>query len=279
MPSLSTCYRTAFVTGASSGLGRAFAEMLMDEGVKVWGSARNFERLSELTNAEGFRPVLVDLGSPEKIDSSFTAASLQAGGAFDLVINNAGFGVFSPFVVAPFSVWRSQLEAMVTGSAQIAHLAMCAMVRRNAGCLVNVSSVAVEYPLPYLSGYNVAKAALSALTESLIFETRGTPVTVIDFRPGDFRTGFNHSMQATSAAIEPKPDVRLQRVWEVLEANLAAAPSPRKAALDLRRAVLRQKSGTVYSGSFFQVRLAPLFSRLAPARLRRAVAARYFGAV
>lgn len=277
MPALSTRYRTALVTGVSGGLGGAFAEMLLKEGVSVWGTARSTERLASFKNRERFTPLALDLAQPSQIESVFLEATTQAGGGFDLVVNNAGFGVFSSFVSASFDVWRDQLNAALTGTAQLAHLAARSMVAANRGCLVNVSSVAVEYPLPYMSGYNIAKAGLSALSESLIFETAGTGVTVIDFRPGDYRTAFNQSMQATSASLQSAANTRTKRAWRTLEANLAAAPEPARAAADLRRALWRGKSGTIYSGSFFQVKLAILFSRLAPSRLRRAIAARYFG--
>lgn len=278
MASLSTRYSTAFVTGASGGLGAAFVDLLLAEGVAVWGTARSYERLARYEKREGFYPVLLDLGNIAQIETSFQQAERDAGGAFDLVINNAGYGVFGAFAATSFDVWRQQINAAITGSALIAHLAVRSFMARNRGTLVNVSSVAVEYPLPFMAGYNIAKAGLSALSESLIFETRGTGVTVIDFRPGDYRTDFNKSMHSLSVAAEPKNDPRQERAWRTLENNLAAAPTPERAAADLRRALWRGKSGTVYSGQFFQVKLAPLFSRLAPAGLRRAIAARYFGA-
>lgn len=274
----STRYRTALVTGVSGGLGQAFAEMLLREGVRVWGTARSQERLASFAGRDGFTPVLLDLANTDQIESAFRTGAQQAGGSFDLVINNAGYGIFGPFAAASFSMWRTQIETALTGTAQLAHLALGAMSASNRGCLVNVSSVAVDHALPFMAGYNTVKAALSALSESLIFETCGTRVVVIDFRPGDYRTAFNQSMRVTSVAIDGRSDARLARAWQALESNLAAAPVPGKAAADLRRALMRGKSGVVYSGSFFQAKLAPLFARLAPASLRRAVAARYFGA-
>ncbi|HYP15915.1 MAG TPA: short-chain dehydrogenase, partial [Opitutus sp.] len=67
------------------------------------------------------------------------------------------------------------------------------------------------------------------------------------------------------------------RAWRALEQNLQAAPPAARAAADLRRALLRQRGGTVRSGAFFQARLAPLLSRAVPATLRRMALARYFG--
>lgn len=277
--SLSDRFETAFVTGVSSGLGRAFTEMLLAGGVRVWGTARSHERLRDLAGREGFTPLLLDLANVSSIHQAFGAASNGAGGRIDVVINNAGYGVFGPFAELGFEAWEEQILAALAGTGRLAHLAVRQMLAANRGTLVNVSSVAVDHPLPYMCGYNVVKAGLSALSESLIFETSGTGVSVIDLRPGDYRTSFNQSMQSTTAPFAVPVRSRVESAWKTLGANLAASPEPSRAAADLRKALLRGRSGTVYTGTFFQTRLAPLFSRLAPATLRRAVAARYFGAV
>lgn len=271
-------YPTAFVTGASAGLGRAFVEMLLADGVRVWGTARDAARLTDLATRYPalFTPVVLDLGDPEAAETALARAARAAGGAFDLVINNAGYGVFGDFAATDFAVWQRQLDAMIAATLRIAHGALRGMRAGRRGCLVNVASLAVEFPLPFMSGYNVAKAALSAFSESLIVETKGTGITVIDFRPGDFRTDFNHAMQTVSPAATA-PDDRTTRAWRALEAHLGAAPPATRAAADLRRALLRGRSGTVRSGTWFQARLAPLFARIVPASWRRAIAARYFG--
>ncbi len=262
------------MTGASTGLGRAFVEMLLVEGVRVWGTAREATRLTSLAENKNFSAVVLDLENADEAVATFSAAATAAGG-FDLVVNNAGYGVFAPFTAVDFSVWQKQLDAMVVTTARLSHAALRDMLPKKRGCLVNVASLATDFPLPFMSGYNVAKAGLSALSESLIFETRGTGVCVIDFRPGDFRTGFNRAMQTEAAS--PTGYARLASVWQTLEANLNAAPSPTCAATGLRQALLRQRSGTVRCGSFFQAQLAPFLIRFAPARLRRTIIARYFG--
>jgi short-subunit dehydrogenase len=250
--------------------------MLLVEGVRVWGTARDASRLASLATKANFTAVVLDLENPEEAVAAFTNAATAAGG-FDLVVNNAGYGVFAPFTAIDFSTWQKQLDAMLSTTARLSHAALSGMLERKHGCLVNVASLATDFPLPFMSGYNVTKAGLSALSESLIFETRGTRVVVIDFRPGDFRTGFNKAMQAES--VSSTADTRLTRAWQTLETNLNDAPPPTQAAAGLRKAVLRQRSGTVRCGSFFQAQLAPFFIRFAPLGLRRAIIARYFGAV
>ncbi|HVU24459.1 MAG TPA: SDR family NAD(P)-dependent oxidoreductase [Opitutus sp.] len=274
--SLAQLYPTAFVTGASAGLGRAFAEMLLEDGVRVWGTSRDPARLTDLAarNPASFTPVVLDLARPAEAEAAFARAAKYAGGAFDLVINNAGYGVFGGFDAMDCAVWQAQVDAILGTSGRLAHAALRGMRARNRGGLVNVASLAVDFPLPLMAGYNVAKAGLAALSESLMFETRGTGITVIDFRPGDHRTGFNHAMHAASPA---PPESVAGRIWEKLEGHLHAGPPPARAAADLRGALLRRRSGTVRSGTFFQARLAPLLARVGPASWRRAVMAGYFG--
>lgn len=192
------------------------------------------------------------------------------------MINNAGYGVFGPFEATDFQAWETQVQSMLITTMRISHAAVCGMRRVNRGCLVNVSSLAVDFPLPFMSGYNVAKAGLSALNESLVIETRGTGISVIDFRPGDFRTGFNQIMQPAHLSTATA-DTVLTRAWQSLEKNLQAAPPPAVAAAGLRRALLRGRSGTVRVGSFFQACVAPVGTSLMPAALKRWMTARYFG--
>ncbi len=265
---ISDRHRTAFVTGAASGLGRAFAAMLVAEGVGVWGTSRDPGRLGPMA---GVRPVALDLAYPAAAAAAFDRASREAGEGFDIVVNNAGYGVFGEFASVEFSDWQAQLDAMLGSTLRIAHAAWRAMRGRNRGALVNVSSIGVDFPLPYMSGYNVCKAGLSALSESLAFESRGSAVRVFDFRPGDYRTAFNENMKT------PPGSPATAAAWRALESHLRSAPSPARAAADLRRALLRNRGGVVRSGSFLQARLAPLFARLAPAAAVRAARARYYG--
>ena len=188
---VSALHRTAFVTGASTGLGRAFAEMLLADGVRVWGTARDAARLAPLAagHAGNFTAVVLDLRDGAQAEAGFRAADRAAGG-FDLVINNAGYGVFAEFAATDFSEWAEQLEVMLVNTARLSHAALGGLLARNRGALVNISSLAAEFPLPFQTAYNIAKAGLSALNESLMMEVSGTGVVILDVRPGDYRTDF-----------------------------------------------------------------------------------------
>jgi short-subunit dehydrogenase len=266
-------HRTAFVTGASTGLGRAFADMLLAEGVRVWGTSRDAARLSALVTppASHFTPVALDLRDGRAAEEKFLAADRAAGG-FDLVINNAGYGVFAEFAATDFSVWQQQLEVMLINTARLSHAALRGMLARRRGALVNISSLAGEFPLPFQSAYNMAKAGLSALNASLMIETSGTGVVVLDFRPGDYRTDFEGSVLRPQAESTP----RMTRAWHAFAAMMQTGPAPEHAAAALRQALLRNRSGTIRTGRFFQAVAGPFLARFGSLNLNRRVQAKYF---
>lgn len=268
---VSDLHRTAFVTGASTGLGRAFAEMLLADGVRVWGTARDAARLAPLALHPAFTAVALDLRDGAEAEAAFRDADRAAGG-FDLVINNAGYGVYGQYATADFSVWQEQLEVMLVSTARLAHAALRGMLGRRRGALVNISSLAAEFPLPFQSAYNMAKAGLSALNESLMLEVAGTGVIILDVRPGDYRTDFEGSVRRPPGEVTP----RMNRAWAAFERMMQSGPEPGHAAAAMRRALLRNRSGTVRTGRFFQAVLAPLLARLGSLPLRRRIQARYF---
>jgi NAD(P)-dependent dehydrogenase (short-subunit alcohol dehydrogenase family) len=274
---VSDLHRTAFVTGASTGLGRAFAEMLLADGVEVWGTSRDAARLAPVAGAHAgkFHPVVLELADGDAAEVAFEKAATGAGG-FDLVINNAGFGLFAEFAAVEFAVWRDQLEIMLVNTLRLSHAALRHFRQGSGGTprgtLVNISSLAAEFPLPYQSAYNVAKAGLSAFNESAMIETAGTAVVIIDFQPGDFRTDFDGAVRRPQA----NPTPRMQGAWQAFEAMMRSGPPPTEAAAALRRALLRHRSGTVRCGRFFQAILAPFLTRFGSQGLVRRIHARYF---
>jgi short-subunit dehydrogenase len=272
-PRVSDHYRTAFVTGASTGLGRAFTEMLLAEGVNVWGTSRDPARLADLarSHAGKLTAVALDLRSGAEAESRWRDADRAAGG-FDVVINNAGFGVFAEFTAIDFGTWEEQLDVMLVHPARLSHAALAGMLARNRGALVNISSLAAEFPLPFQSAYNMAKSGLTALNESLMIETAGTGVVVIDFRPGDYRTDFDGSVRRP----QTNPPPRLARAWQAFEAMMRSGPPPAHAAAALRDALLRRRSGTVRTGRVFQAVIAPFIARFGSLALKRRIQARYF---
>jgi len=270
---LSATHRTAFVTGASTGLGLAFARMLLAEGVRVWGTSRTVSRLEPLISEYGdaFQAIPLELADSDGAEAAFEAADEAASG-LDIVVNNAGYSVFGAFHEVEFDAWKEQLEAMLLTTARLSQAAVRSMLRRRRGILVNVSSLAAEFPIPYQAAYNMAKAGLTALSESLMVEVAGTGVAVIDLRPGDFRTEFETSVRRPAGSDSP----REAKAWAAFARMMRSGPPPEEAAQALRKALLRGRSGTVRCGSTFQSVVAPFLARFGSLKLKRGVQSRYF---
>jgi short-subunit dehydrogenase len=271
----SSRYRTAFVTGASTGLGLAFTEMLLAEGVEVWGTARDIARVPA---RPGFHGVQLDLTDGPAAEKAFLAAEHSAGG-FDVVVNNAGFGAFGSFTHTDFTVWEEQFRVMLFNTARLTQAALRGMLARNRGALVNIASIAGEFGMPYQAVYNSVKAGLSALNESLMYEVKGTGVIIIDFRPGDYRTDFEGSVRRPppSSALDEASRARMARVWGHFQDMMRTGPAPAHAAQSLKRALRRGRSGTVRTGRFFQAVLGPFLARLGTLSLKRRIQEKYFG--
>ena len=266
---LSSRYRTAFVTGASTGLGLAFTEMLLAGGVEVWGTSRDASRLPARPR---FHAVAFELGDGTAAGKIFLETEKAAGG-FDVVINNAGFGAFGSFAHTDFAVWEDQFRVMLVNTAHLSQVALRGMLVRQHGALVNISSIAGEFGMPYQAVYNSVKAGLSALNESLMYEVKGTGVIIIDFRPGDYRTDFEGSVRRPPGTAGPGQE----KTWAAFTAMMQSGPPPAHAAASLQRALLRGRSGTVRSGRFFQAVLAPFLARFGSLALKRRIQEMYFG--
>jgi len=186
--------RVAMVTGASSGIGRAIARMLADEGLRVAVCARREARLREIADAGGeVLPVVVDLRDPQSILAAFQRVREEWGGV-DVMINNAGLGHQSPLTSGDHEQWREMLEVNVLALCICTREAVSDMRRRgDDGHVIHVSSMA-GHRVPRESGvYSASKFAVRSLTEGLRVELRGleSDIRVTAISPGFVETEFH----------------------------------------------------------------------------------------
>ncbi len=185
----------ALVTGASSGIGRAFAVALARAGTDVVMVARRRERLetlaTELRAAHGTdaEVLVADLAAEDGLrDVEQRVADDDR--PVDVLVNNAGFGTSGPFVALPRDRELEQIRVNVVAPVRLTHAALPGMLDRGRGGIVNVSSIAAVQPLPRWATYGATKAYLTSFSQAVHEEVRGRGVTVLALMPGFTRTEF-----------------------------------------------------------------------------------------
>jgi len=182
--------QTALVTGATSGIGRAFAEVLAHRGMDLVISGRDLARLEivaqDLREEAGANVeiLVADLSDRGQVD---LVAQRATGADIALVVNNAGYGLATPFIGGNLTEEQAMLDVLVTAVMRISHAALPGLVERDFGGIINVSSVA-----GWLSSgtYSAAKSYVTTLSESLAMQLRESSVHVMALCPGFTRTEF-----------------------------------------------------------------------------------------
>jgi short-subunit dehydrogenase len=267
-----TGMKRIFITGASSGIGRAMAKLFVAEGHEVWGTSRNLERIPKMPL---WHAVRLDLADPLSAEAAFNAA-LSDAGYFDVLINNAGAGHFDPAELVPIETIASQFQILVFGQIQLMQLALRHMQARGEGLIINVTSLASRLPVPFMAAYNAAKAAMASFTMSIQLELGNSRVHVVDLQPADIRTEFNQGVIKSTNA-NPRYDTKIAKTWKVAERNMKNAPPPELVAQHVLRLVnAAQPPPRITVGDVFQSKIAPLIFRFLPQRLRLWGLRRYY---
>jgi NAD(P)-dependent dehydrogenase (short-subunit alcohol dehydrogenase family) len=262
-----------FLTGASSGIGRATAELLVARGHAVWGTSRHPERIS---SASGVHAVRLDLSEAGSIGECFEGASRAAGG-FDVVINNAGSGHFGPAEFLTAELVTEQFQLLVFGHIQVCQAALRSMQAQDRGLIINVTSLASRLPVPFTAAYNAAKAAMASFTMTMQLELGDSPIRIVDLQPGDIDTDFNDAVVKDTTR-DPRFQDRMNRAWDVINRNMKRAPKPGIVAERIARLVDKTNPPPRVSvGDTFESVIAPMIFSVFPPRLRVWGLRRYYG--
>jgi len=190
---------TALITGASSGLGEVFARILAARGCDLILTARSEAKLKELARrlADEFgikaSVVVADLASPTGPQEVLTEIQMR-NLTIDLLINNAGFGVFERFLDAPLERQLEEIQVNVQAPLILAYVLAPGMVSRKRGGIINLSSSAAFQPLAGANLYAASKSFIRYFSEALARELAGTGVNVLAVCPGPVDTGFFDAM-------------------------------------------------------------------------------------
>ena len=180
--------KSALVTGASSGMGKEIAKRLMADGYQVYVAARRVPEMDDL-KALGAQPLRMDIAREADIVAAVDTITAQTGGV-DVLVNNAGFGLYGPMEEIGLDEARYQFEVNVFGPARLTQLLLPAMRARKAGRIINITSMGGKIYTPLGSWYHATKHALEGWSDCLRLELAPLGIDVIVIEPGLIETGF-----------------------------------------------------------------------------------------
>ncbi len=233
--------RRALITGASAGIGEAFARAFAAEGFDLILTARRADRLEmlsrDITVAQGVDVVvlpadLADPNAPAALMQAVTARGLTV----DALVNNAGYGINKTFTDASWAEHRDFIQVMMTAVAELTHLVLPGMTARGYGRIITVASVAGLLPGTVTHTlYGASKSFLVKMSESLFLELEGTGVHVVAVCPGFTFSEF-HDVNGTRDTVRETPR------WAWMTAEAVAAQGV--------RAVMEGRSPVLVNGLF-----------------------------
>ena len=196
--------RVALVTGATSGLGRATAILLAENGWRVFAGGRSPERRESLDQIARERQLPLetlemDVTSDASVDAAFAEMARRGAESLDAVVNNAGIAIVAPMEeIRPEDLAR-QFETNVFSAVRVARRALPAMRARRTGRIVNMSSVAGKLAMPLFGPYSGSKFALEAISDAMRLELTPFGIQVVVIEPGYIRTDMESAAQELSA--------------------------------------------------------------------------------
>lgn len=210
---------TAIVTGASSGIGRAFSQSLIDQGATVYGLARSTDKLEAIQDQLGssFIPVTMDITNHDAIEQ-WVEDTFSEAEAPDILINNAGLARFADVDELSLADWEAMIQTNLSGIFYMTRQLVPLMKQYEPVChIVNIASIAGKIGNPQLSGYNASKFGVRGFSEALFKELRYDGIKVTCFYPGSIATNFFSDKNMETHSNMMQPDEVAQVLINVLE--------------------------------------------------------------
>jgi 3-oxoacyl-[acyl-carrier protein] reductase len=216
MPNLTG--KVAIVTGATKGIGLAIAERMVNEGMSVVVSARTESDVTTVVERLGAHAMGVpcDVSDPDACQA-LVDATIDRFGRLDVLVNNAGLGVFKPISELSVEEWRLQIEVNLGGVFYCSKAALPHLSASGDGFIVNIGSLASRNSFATGTGYNASKFGLLGLSEAMMLDVRYDDVRVSIVMPGSVNTPFNNNQMASERGWKLEADDCALAVMQLLE--------------------------------------------------------------
>lgn len=265
--------KVVLVTGASSGIGKAVAERLAQDGYTVYGTSRKApvsDKPEHGFKAGGMSGTLEMIQLDVRSEDSAKKAVeyvVEKEGTIDILINNAGVGIAGSVEDTAVEEALWQFETNFFGTHRMCRHVIPVMREKGKGLIINISSVASIFAIPYQAMYSASKRALEAMTEALRMELEPFGIKAALVLPGDTKTGFTGNRQFAEAANDRSAyRDRCRKAVEVMVRDETTGPGP-KVVADAVACVITKRNPPVRVVVGFKYKAFAFLQRILPSRL------------
>lgn len=218
--------KTIFITGASTGLGKATAQLFQQKGWKVIATMRNPEAASDLISLDNVTVLPLDVTDPEQIQAVVNQ-SLELGDV-DVVFNNAGYGLLGPLEALSDDQIVRQLNTNLLGTIRVTQAFTGYFREKKKGMFISTTSIGGLMAFPLNSIYHATKWALEGWSESMAFELNRFGIDIKTVSPGGIKTDF--VSRSLDSATGPAYEEMINSLYSVMEGMMEAASTPEQIA-------------------------------------------------
>ncbi|CAM3880789.1 MULTISPECIES: SDR family oxidoreductase [Flavobacterium] len=251
--------KVVFITGASSGIGKAIGEFLLDKGFTVFGTSRNPERIKD----SKIELVALDVRNVESIKTAIKQV-IEKAGRIDVVINNAGVGITGPLEEIPTEEIKNNFETNLFGPIEVMKAVLPQMRLQKSGLILNITSIAGYMGLPFRGVYSASKGALELVTEAMNMEVRSFGIRIANVAPGDFATniaaGRYHAPVVKGSAYEKT----YGSVLEMMDSHVDSGSNPNEMAEVIFKIINEPNPKIHYKVGVFMQKFSIVLKRILP---------------
>lgn len=249
------------ITGASTGIGRATAEYLTQQGHRVYGTSR--QPFKEIVP---FQTLVMDVTREESIQSAVSEL-LQRESRIDILINNAGLGIIGALEEVPEDMIQRIFDTNVWGLLRVCREVLPAMRQQRNGLIINVGSIAGRMGLPFRGIYSASKASVEILTETLNIELKPFGIRACCVLPGDVRTNINATRLVVSSPNNSPYRKYVEEMNSKVTAEVSSAEEPIYIAKAIEKIIHSTSPNIHYVAGPFLQRAALWLKRFLPSRV------------
>jgi short-subunit dehydrogenase len=263
-------YRVVLITGASSGFGRASAEHLARRGYRVYGTSRK-EKTADgsdriIDGNSSFRMIPMDVRQNKSVQKG-TEYILSREDHLDVVINNAGIALAGSVEDCSLEEVKNQMETNFFGTWRVCQAVLPQLRRQGYGTIINISSLAGLFALPFQAAYCASKFAVEALTEALRIEARPFGIQVCLVEPGDYKTEVTQNrIKAERSGNNSGYAENFKKALHVIEKGELNGPAPDRLAILIERIIKNPNPRLRYTTGLMSQRIWAMIIRFAPDR-------------